>query len=335
MRRSILSVVVLGLAAGCDPDGKTPEPTWCAPVVDVLAPTAVALGQSVTLDASGSATPEECATDGPLRFTWTLDAAPEDSSLDETIFPANDTPDASTVTFAPDAVGAWLFLLEVCDDTGCSDPEGLILEVAAGTEPPVADAGPDVEATVGERASLDGTGSYDPEGAELEWSWALSAAPTCSELGPGDLFDPGSPQATILCDCAGAFVVQLVVSDGLLTSAPDYAVVTCMDVDEVPVADAGDNESLALCPDEPIPLSGYGSYDPDGADLTYRWTALISPDGMPDDARFDDLAAPTPRYDWSGQGAGEYVFQLEVFDGIRWSPPDIVSKEVSQRQGCR
>ena len=61
--------------------------------------------------------------------------------------------------------------------------------VKAGTEnlPPVVKAGKDRNATLGETITLDGSGSFDPNGDELKYEWRILSVPTDSKLTNADL----------------------------------------------------------------------------------------------------------------------------------------------------
>jgi hypothetical protein len=83
---------------------------------------------------------------------------------------------------------------------------------------PVAHAGVDLFVLVGETAGLDGSGSYDPDGDDLDFFWELVARPAGSRAVVTAL--PGG-RAELTPDRDGVFLVRLVVSDGELISQPD------------------------------------------------------------------------------------------------------------------
>ena len=83
---------------------------------------------------------------------------------------------------------------------------------------PVAQAGPDLAADVGQAALLDGSGSYDPDGDELHFQWEVITAPAGAT---GSLSDERTARPSLELDRAGPWLVELVVSDGRLASQPD------------------------------------------------------------------------------------------------------------------
>lgn len=88
--------------------------------------------------------------------------------------------------------------------------------------PPIADAGPDQRVMQGDRVTLDGTASRDPEGNALAYQWTQVRGPSVV------LSDPTvqRPRFTAPLVRAGrrgeTLVFQLVVSDGAASSAPDF-----------------------------------------------------------------------------------------------------------------
>jgi hypothetical protein len=95
-------------------------------------------------------------------------------------------------------------------------------------EPPVADAGLPQSVFTGSLVTLDGTGSYDPEGVPLDFDWVITQAPVGSTA---VLSDPAAEQPTITPDIEGDFVFELTVSDGSLFAT---AAVTITATDEEP-----------------------------------------------------------------------------------------------------
>ncbi|MCZ7587230.1 MAG: PKD domain-containing protein [Deltaproteobacteria bacterium] len=87
--------------------------------------------------------------------------------------------------------------------------------------PPVADAGPDQDVAANSIVDLDGTGSYDPDGDEIEtWTWTQESGPTVGLSGA----DTSTPSFTAVD--AGEYVFRLVVHDGIDPSIADTVTVT-------------------------------------------------------------------------------------------------------------
>ena len=90
-------------------------------------------------------------------------------------------------------------------------------------EAPVADAGPHRRCHLGEFITLDGSGSYDPDGGALtDYLWAIDSAPPGSSAA---LSDPGIVNPTFTPDELGDYVFSLIVSkdNGTSWSYPDTA----------------------------------------------------------------------------------------------------------------
>ena len=92
-----------------------------------------------------------------------------------------------------------------------------------------------------------------------------------------------------MLDRPGAYIVELVVRDGSLSSAPDLVIVTTSN--SAPVASAGPDRQVSV--GAVVQLDGAGSSDVDEDALTYAWT-LKRPSGS--HAVLDDPASPMPSF---------------------------------------
>ena len=323
----LLSTVLVLLAAcdgGSDKDSASAQ-NCRAPVANAGADADVSLGDAATLDASGS---EWCqSTSSSLTFSWSFLSRPVDSVVDDTSLSDNRTNTAITPVFTPDVLGDYVLSLVLTDANGESAEDIVVISSVPGDQPPVADCGGSYKGVVGTAVSLDGSGAYDPENAELEYSWSLSV-PECSSLTTESLRNQGGPTPTFVPDCSDSFEISMVVSDGAQWSDPVVCVVDVAGDESSPVADAGVGGDLGACVDDPLQLNGYGSYDPEGDALVYEWSVVSVPKGSTaDNASFSDRTDPAPWFDWDV--VGTYVVQLQVSDGEKWSSPDIVSFTIS------
>jgi hypothetical protein len=318
---------LLGLAtvSACKSDKDGDSAGACeAPTASAGADLAVALGDTVTLDGSASSVCQVYLNDGSASYAWSFEAVPAGSAVDDSALSDNGSPSSVSPSFIPDVEGDYVLSLTVSDPAFESSPDLVVVSVQSGDLPPVADCGANLAATAGDLVALDGSASADPEGAELTWSWSLSSVPTCSTQSSTDIYNGSGPTPTVVPDCEGIFVVSLVVSDGNQWSDPDYCSIDVASDNRIPVADAGDPGDLSACADNPLQLNGYGSYDLDADELSYRWSVVSVPStSTVTDASFNDTTSAAPYVTWDERGT--YVFQLEVYDGTDWSAPDIVT----------
>lgn len=324
--------LLLGLAVSCEDksaDTDTNDTSACSDLSANAGPDqSVTVGSDVTLDGEGSVV---CLTDS-RTFTWEFDAVPVDSAVDESALSDNKSSTASVATFTPDVPGDYVLSLVVSDGDVNSAPDLVVITVTSEDQPPVALCGENQSGQVGERVTMDGSSSYDPESLPItDWSWSMSSVPTCSSLTSDSLYDRAESIAGLIPDCDGIYVVSLVVSDGTQWSEPDLCYIDVATDNKIPVADAGDSAELPPCNGAEIQLDGYGSYDEDGDTLTWSWSLLSAPAGSAaSDADFNDPTLPDAVFTLPDdpQVAGEYSFELQVYDGKDWSAPDLVKYTV-------
>jgi len=91
------------------------------------------------------------------------------------------------------------------------------------SNPPVADAGLDQTALVGDTVLLDGSGSSDADGDPLTYSWSFSSRPVGSTA---SLSDSTVVNPTFVVDVVGAYDLQLIVNDGSVDSGPDTVTIS-------------------------------------------------------------------------------------------------------------
>ncbi|MDP2304862.1 MAG: hypothetical protein Q8P18_02420 [Pseudomonadota bacterium] len=279
--------------------------------------------QSITLGAAAAPTASGavCTSGDEAILTWVVESAPVDSAIDTSDL---DISDPATPSFVPDVVGTYVVSVTASDSSGAvSAADYIVITVASGNAAPLADCGNNVTAEVDQRVDLDGSASSDPEGAALEYQWSLSSVPSCSGLSAADMFNASTVNPSVVPDCAGVFVVGLAVTDGSNWSGADFCSITVASTNAPPVADAGDSSALSPCTDQNFELDGYGSYDPEGADLSYAWSLLTAPSGSTASFAESEEALANPVFHWDM--VGTYTFELRVNDGTYDSPPDIVS----------
>ena len=200
------------------------------------------------------------------------------------------------------------------------------LVVSTDNQLPEANAGDDLQGEVGQLTTLNGEASVDQDGFIAEYQWAFASIPPGSALSNADIYNAMSATPAFVPDTAGPYTVALTVSDGLDWSSADYVGISVATDALMPVADAGEHTDHPPCDTGNIQLDGRGSYDPEGAELTYNWALIGAPLGsVTSSAHLSDAASATPSFDWDVTGT--YSFTLQVNDGEYDSAMDLVTVE--------
>ena len=273
-----------------------------APVANAGADQTALVTQTVTLNGSASSD-----VDGdPLAFAWAFVSRPAGS--------AAVLAGASGVqpTFVVDRAG--LYQVRLIANDGALSSAADVVEIQTVNSAPVANAGADQSAYVGQTVTLDGSGSTDVDGNALGYVWALTSRPAGSAA---VVSDPTAVTPTFLLDRAGVYVAQVIVNDGTVSSAADTVTVTTLN--SAPVANAGADVSALA--GRMITLAGDASNDVDGDPLTFSWALIQRPAGSRAALSGASTAAPSFRSD----RPGVYIAQLIVNDGNADSAPDTVT----------
>ena len=275
------------------------------PVANAGPDQTVYVTDQVTLDGSGSSD-----VDGdPLTFTWSLTSKPVGSTT------ALSNATAVKPTFKVDQPGTYVAQLIVKDGKVESLPDTVV--ITTQNSKPVANAGADQTVVRNAVVHLNGSGSSDADEDPLTYQWTLLIRPATSTA---TLSNTTGVDPTFVADKSGTYVVQLIVKDGKVDSAP--ATVTISTLNSKPVANAGDDQTVPV--NTIVKLDGRASSDADDDPLTYAWSFTSKPLNSTATLSAATVAEPT----FTADLPGLYVVQLIVYDGQEYSDPDPVTISV-------
>ena len=258
--------------------------------------------QTVSLDGSRSSDIDGDA----LTYRWSFLSRPS-GSLAALLDPTGVDP-----SFLVDRAGSYVVQLIVNDGQVDSLPSSVTISTV--NSPPVANAGRNQTALVGNTIVLDGGGSTDVDGDLLAYAWSFVSIPSGSIA---SLQNANNVRPSFVVDKKGDYVVQLIVNDGTVNSAP--ATVTISTLNSPPVASAGANQAVFV--GQLVRLDGSGSTDVDGDRLSFAWSMLSKPVTSVASLSSPSVVMPTFTVDV----AGSYVVQLIVDDGTVSSSPATVT----------
>ena len=255
-------------------------------------------GDAVTLDGSGSTDPEGQG----LTYTWT-----QVGGTSVTLSEAN----ASQPTFtAPEGLSntTLTFEVEVSDGTTTST-DTVTITVNADNDAPSAEAGPNQTVDEGDEVTLDGSGSTDPEGQGLTYTWTQVGG-TSVTLSEANASQPTFTAPEGLSNTTLTFEVE--VSDGTNTST-DTVTITVNADNDAPSAEAGPSQTVDE--GDAVTLDGSSSSDPEGQGLTYSWTQVGGTSVTLSDANVSQPTFTAPE----GLSNTTLTFEVEVSDGTNTS----------------
>lgn len=260
------------------------------PVANAGVDAVAATGTPVALDGSAStdADVEGGDSEQVLYYAWHLSLVPADSAIDDSDIFYQGTWHPLII---PDEPGSYILQLRVMDGLCTSLPDYVTVFASDGNLAPVADAGQSQVLTPCSptQVSLDGSGSYDPEGQSIDFEWSLTSVPNGSDVANAFLDGRFTASPSFNWDVPGIYTLELRVDDGELESQPDYVAVQAVPPlpNGAPVANAGEDVLLDVsaacisgpygggncnpCNGRSVILDAAGSYDPDGDEINYQW----------------------------------------------------------------
>jgi len=179
-------------------------------------------------------------------------------------------------------------------------------------QPPVADAGADVEVCEGDAVVLDASASYDPDIEPLSFVWLQRSGTSVT------LTDSATVQASFQAPRPASglafddLVFRVRADDGDLWRTDDVTVRTLRG-NAFPTSAAGADQTV----DEgaSVALDGSGSFDPEAQTLTWSWTQVSGPAVTLVGADTRTPSFDSPLLDLGGASVSEaVVLQLSVTD---------------------
>ncbi len=172
---------------------------------------------------------------------------------------------------------------------------------------PIPDGKPDKDpytCTTGETITLDGSGSFDPDGpiAKYEWDFDGDGKP-----------DATGPKVSFTCPATpGSVTITLTVTDSAGTTATAQQTITVSQAppsNQPPTANCGTVPAEVLV-GQTVQLDGSGSSDPEGKTLTYQWAFVSKPTDS--QAVIENPTSATASF--KADKEGPYTVKLSVTD---------------------
>jgi phosphatidylserine/phosphatidylglycerophosphate/cardiolipin synthase-like enzyme len=292
------------------------------PVADAGVNQTVNEGDTVLLDGTNSSDPDG----DPLTYSWSQTAG--------TPITLDNATSATPSFTAPDVGSSGDVLameLTVTDSEGNTDSDSVSVSINDSAPPPnslpISDAGSDQTVYEGDAVTLNGTGSSDPDGDALTYSWVqISGSPVT-------LSDPDTDTPTFTAPDVGSegeiLTFELTVTDSVTAAAKDTVQVTILNVNKSPIANAGGDQ--AVNESDLVTLDGSASSDPDSGDtLTYSWSQTSGASVILSDANATNPTFNAPNV---GSGGDFLIFRLDVQDDHGASSFDEVSITVNNVNG--
>ncbi len=272
-------------------------PVYAAPTADAGGPYAIDEGQTLNLDGTGSSN----GGNPPLTYNWDLD---NDGVYGEVTGSGPNVSWSTLKNYITD--GTHTIGLEVTDSTMATDTATSTVTIT--NLAPTANAGSNKTIDEGQGVTLDGSGSSDPGGDTLSYSWDLNNDAVFDDATGETPTISWATLSTFITD--GVNTVTLRVTDsGNSSDLSDTDTMTLTIDNLAPTADAGG--PYAINEGQVLNLDASGSTDPGGDSLTYSWD-------FHNDGTYGDATGAAPSVDWATLATfftdGEHTIRLRVTD---------------------
>lgn len=281
------------------------NPAPIAPVANAGADQTLQLPQSgTTVSGSGS-----FDIDGTIvSYLWTKISGPAGGNIT--------SPNAIVTTIANMGAGVYTFSLTVVDNSSLSNTDFIQITVLPVVppvnEPPVSDAGTNQTVTLPtSTATLNGSGSTDPDGTIVSYLWRKISGPT-----GGTITTPTNAITGVTGLIAGIYIYQLRVIDNNGDSSVDAMSITVNAQNVPPTVNAGADQSVQL-PTNSTTLTGTAT-DVDGTISSVLWTKISGPTGGTITSNTSLSTTIT------GLTAGQYIYNLRATDNVGDTSVDAV-----------
>lgn len=131
-----------------------------------------------------------------------------------------------------------------------------------GNSRPIANAGPNQSAAIGDSLSLDGSDSSDPDGDVLTFAWSLESVPTDSAA---SLASADTPTPSFTADMQGEYIATLIVSGGVLEASDSVSVMASAE-NIAPVIAAIEDQTMFAGDSIDVPFT-FTDENPDAASV--------------------------------------------------------------------
>ncbi|MEF8882272.1 MAG: glucodextranase DOMON-like domain-containing protein [Halapricum sp.] len=173
---------------------------------------------------------------------------------------------------------------------------------------------------------LDGSGSSDPEGKDLEYVWAQTAGPDV-ELSDTSAIQPTFTAPVVDDETEIEFELSVTDPDGNAATDTTTVTVSPQSANDAPIADAGEDQSVE--PGETVSLQAIDSEDPNDGTLSFQWEQASGPEVELTGADSVGTAFVAPQV----EGETTLTFELFVDDGQGKTATDTVNVTIQPETG--